>query len=226
MLSYSRKVRVIKIEWQTHHISLLTIALCSSLPTVPWSSFKTLLCFEQDFGCSVLLIQGVFHKHGWHPREVETLQLPLSWLVWKSAPGEGLAGLFSSSVLVSSLLGPSLLQTWSSPIDTHLKFLGKVLNTHWALNSRLLWKKKQKQNKRTDFSMSTVSHRKVFISFKLVQAMLTYVVGFCAGFHCEHDAKEKSSCLSLSPPLPWFEVQKPILWVNWALAESETILFF
>lgn len=40
-----------------------------------------------------------------------------------------------------------------------------------------------------DFSMFTVSHRKVFISFKLAQAMLMYVVGFCASFHSEHDAK-------------------------------------
>lgn len=61
------------------------------------------------------------------------------------------------------------------------QFLSEVTYTHGAQNSLPFWKG---QNKR-GFSIFTFFHRNVFISFKLAQAMLMYVVGFCANFHCE-----------------------------------------
>lgn len=50
-------------------------------------------------------------------------------------------GLFPSSALVSRLLGPGLLPTWPSPVDSHFAFPCKVMNTHGAPNSLLFWKK-------------------------------------------------------------------------------------
>lgn len=189
MLSYSKK-SLYDQNWVT--ISLQQTLCYSYVRFFTHSPMVLLLkiaVFWTRLGAylSPLLDSRSFLPQAWVASEKSTEPPDVSsWLVLKSASGVSLAGLFPSSALVSKFLGPSPLQTWSSPVDSHLAFPCKVMNTHGAPNSLLFWKK---QNKRKDFSIVTVFHRNVFISFKLAQAMLMYVVGFCANFHCGRDAK-------------------------------------